>query len=44
MIMTGIAVITAPVWLPIYAVGVVATLSVYTVGALALTGIIIGAQ
>ena len=40
--MTGLAVMTAPIWLPIYAVGVVATASVYTVGALAFVGIVIG--
>ncbi len=31
MIMTGLAVITAPIWLPIYAVGVIATTTGYII-------------
>jgi len=39
MLMTGFMVITAPFWLPVYAVGVAATTSVYVIGAAALVAV-----
>lgn len=41
MLMTGLAVITAPLWLPLYAIGVTATASAYVVGTATIIAIVL---